>query len=204
MAVDTPYAPLRQAGEADQQAVVDVLTEAFTDDPVVRWLFPGLAERGRLQERYYRALITRPTVETYLVGDRDGAAVWLTVAAGETPHEEHPDVDLTAIFGEGGARLRALGQALAGRYPDREPHRYLSCMGVVGARQGAGLGSAMLRHGLTRAEGLPVYLEASSPRSRALYARHGFEDLGEPVQVADSPLLWPMWHRPETQGKETR
>ena len=71
-------------------------------------------------------------------------------------------------------------------------------MGVIGGRQGAGLGSAMLRHRLERADadGLAVYLEASSPRSRALYRRHGFADLGEPVRVADSPLLWPMWRGP--------
>jgi GNAT superfamily N-acetyltransferase len=70
-------------------------------------------------------------------------------------------------------------------------------MGVVGGRQGAGLGSALLRHRLARADadGLPAYLEASSPRSRALYLRHGFEDLGEPVRVADSPPLYPMWRR---------
>jgi hypothetical protein len=59
---------------------------------------------------------------------------------------------------------------------------------VVGARQGTDLGSAMLRHRLARADtdGLPTYLEASSPRGRALYLRHGFADLGEPVRVADS------------------
>ncbi|MFI7635973.1 GNAT family N-acetyltransferase [Nonomuraea sp. NPDC049400] len=127
--------------------------------------------------------------------------MWLTLAAGQTAHEEPqdaPEADLRTVFGAGGARLRALGQALAQRHPDREPHLYLACMGVIGGRQGAGLGSAMLRHRLERAdaEGLAAYLEASSPRSRALYLRHGFEDLGEPVRVADSPLLWPMWRRP--------
>lgn len=92
---------------------------------------------------------------------------------------------------------RALGQALAERHPDHA-HLYLPCMGVVGARQGTGLGSAMLRHRLARADadGLPVYLEASSPRSRTFYQRHGFEDFGDPVRVADSPLLWPMRRRP--------
>ncbi len=42
---------------------------------------------------------------------------------------------------------------------------------------------------------LPAYLEASSPRNRALYERHGFEVTGE-IQVADSPPLWPMLRRP--------
>ncbi|GAA2268037.1 GNAT family N-acetyltransferase [Nonomuraea roseoviolacea subsp. roseoviolacea] len=171
--------------------MLDILTEAFMTDPLVCWLYPGPGERGLRQRHFYRSLLDHPAAEAYLIGDREGAAVWLTLAAAPgQPHEQAP--------GQGGARLRALGEALARRHPDGEPHLYLPCMGVVGGRQGAGLGSAMMRHGLERADsgGLPAYLEASSPRSRALYLRHGFEDLGEPVRVAGGPPLWPMWRRP--------
>ncbi|WP_433221226.1 GNAT family N-acetyltransferase [Microtetraspora malaysiensis] len=201
MTVDTPYASVRQADAADQQAVLDVLTEAFMSDLLVCWLFPEAGVRGLLQRRFYRPLLAHPAGEAYLVGRREGASVWLTLAAGQAPHEEHPDASETGrntAFGENGSRLLALGQALAERHPDREPHLYLPCMGVVGGRQGSGLGSAMLRHRLERADadGLAAYLEASSPRSRALYLRHGFEDLGEPVRVAGSPPLWPMWRQP--------
>ncbi|RVX41318.1 acetyltransferase (GNAT) family protein [Nonomuraea polychroma] len=201
MKLATPYASVRRADDADRQAVLDVLTEAFMNDPLVCWLFPEAGERGRLQSHFYRPLLTHPAAETYLAGRREGASVWLTLAAGQTPHEELPDAPKASsdsVFGENGARLLALGRALAPRHPDREPHLYLPCMGVISGRQGAGLGSAMLRHRLERADadGLAAYLEASSPRSRALYLRHGFEDLGEPVRVADSPLLWPMWRPP--------
>ncbi|WP_433430804.1 GNAT family N-acetyltransferase [Nonomuraea sp. CA-141351] len=201
MTLDTPYASLRRADDADRQAVLDVLTEAFMNDPLVCWLFPKAGERGLLQRHFYRRLLAHPAAEAYLAGRREGASVWMTLAAGQAPHEEHPDTPeagQSTVFGENGARLTALGQALAQRHPDREAHLYLPCMGVLGGRQGAGLGSAMLRHRLERADadGLAAYLEASSPRSRALYQRHGFEDLGEPVRVADSPLLWPMWRQP--------
>ncbi|MEU0569016.1 GNAT family N-acetyltransferase [Nonomuraea sp. NPDC005983] len=201
MALDTPYASVRQADDEDRQAVLDVLTEAFMNDPLVCWLFPKAGERGLLQRHFYRPLLAHPDGEAYLVDQREGASVWMTLAAGQAPHEEHSDASeagSNSVFGENGARLLALGQALALRHPDREPHLYLPCMGVVSGRQGAGLGSAMLRHRLERADadGLAAYLEASSPRSRALYQRHGFEDLGEPVRVADSPLLWPMWRPP--------
>jgi ribosomal protein S18 acetylase RimI-like enzyme len=201
MIVDTSYASVRRADDSDQQAVLEVLTEAFMNDPLVCWLFPKADERGRLQANFYRPLLTHPAAEAYLAGWHEGAALWLTLAAGQRPPEEHPDApeaDQNAVFGENGARLLALGQALAPRRPNREPHLYLPCMGVISGRQGAGLGSAMLRHRLAGAEadGLAAYLEASSPRSRALYLRHGFEDLGEPVRVADSPLLWPMWRPP--------
>ncbi|SEP49011.1 GNAT family N-acetyltransferase [Amycolatopsis saalfeldensis] len=174
----------------DRQAVSDVLTEAFTDDPVASWLFPDATERGRLQSSFYRQLLDSAAAEAYLLGRGEGAAVWLSLAAGQALQEDAP----SPVFGENGERLAILGRALAERHPRREPHLYLSCMGVARGRQGAGLGSLLLRHGLARADavGLAVYLEASSPRSRALYLRHGFTDLGEPVRVADSPPLWPM------------
>lgn len=185
---------------ADRRAVLDVLTEAFMDDPVVSWLFPDEGERRRLQPYFYEPLLTHPAAETYLAGQRAAAAVWLSLAAGRTPYESP---GTPTVFGENGARLMAVGQLLAQRHPYDEAHLYLPCMGVVPAAQGNGLGSALLRDRLDRAdaEGLGTYLEASSPRGRALYLRHGFTDLGEPVRVPDGPPLWPMW-RPATNGED--
>jgi GNAT superfamily N-acetyltransferase len=185
MTVDTPYASLRK------ETVLAVLVEAFADDPLVGWLFPEQDERARHLAGFHAPLVAEG--ETYLAGDAEGAAVWLTVAQGRSPHEEAPAA--------GGARLRALGEALTERHPRHTAHLYLPCMGVVAARRGTGLGSALLRHRLTRVDGLPAYLEASSVRSRALYLRHGFTDLGEPVRVADSPPLWPMWREPEGEQR---
>ncbi|MEO3873730.1 GNAT family N-acetyltransferase [Nonomuraea sp. B12E4] len=199
MRSDTAYAPVWQADDADLQTVLDVLTEAFMSDPLVRWLFPKAGERGLLQRHFYRPLLTRPAAEAYLTGRREGASVWLTLAPGQAPHEEPPGTTgRGSLWGESGARLLTLGRALAERHPNGQPHLYLPCMGVIGGRRGAGLGSAMLRHRLARADadGLPAYLEASSSRGRALYLRHGFEDRGEPVHVADGLLLWPMWREP--------
>ncbi|WP_051425897.1 GNAT family N-acetyltransferase [Jiangella gansuensis] len=201
MTFSTPYASVRPAGEAEHGTVVSVLVEAFTHDPLVRWLFPEAAERGRLQSLFHGSQLAHPAAEAYLAGDGDGAAVWLALAAGQAPHDERP-VPAAAgeepSFGASGSRLRALGDALATRHPIVKSHLYLPSMGVVEGRQGAGLGSAMLRHRLDRADadGIGAYLEASSPRSRALYQRYGFEDLGAPVRVADSPPLWPMWRPP--------
>jgi GNAT superfamily N-acetyltransferase len=186
MTVETSYG-------ADRQTVLDTLTEAFMDDPVVSWLFPDETERRRLQPHFFGSLLTHPQAEAYLVPG--GASIWLPLPA--PPHEEpQPRTD---VFGENGSRLLALGEALARHRPQGEPYLYLPCMGVVPAARGNGIGSALLRDRLDRAGGLDAYLEASSPRSRTLYLRHGFTDLGDPVQVLDSPPLWPMW-RPATNG----
>jgi hypothetical protein len=45
-------------------------------------------------------------------------------------------------------------------------------------------------------QGLPAYLEASSPRNRALYERHGFEVTEELKLPRSGPPLWLMWREP--------
>ena len=42
----------------------------------------------------------------------------------------------------------------------------------------------------------PPYPEATDPRNRDLYARHGYQ-VREPFALPDGALFWPMW-RPGT------
>jgi hypothetical protein len=46
--------------------------------------------------------------------------------------------------------------------------------------------------------GRPAYLEASSPRARDLYLRHGYLPRpGTPFHLPDGgPPMWPMWREP--------
>lgn len=197
MTTSTPYASVRRATDADETTVLTILTEAFLADPLTCWLFPDERDRAALQLLFHRPQLADPTAEVELI-DAGGVALWHTVPA-DRPAHEGADDDQSAQPGPNTARLRALGLALAPRHPRGRTHLYLVCIGVPADRQGAGLGSALLRHRLERADadGTPAYLEASSPGSRALYQRHGFTDLGEPVRpAADCPLLWPMWREP--------
>jgi hypothetical protein len=44
-------------------------------------------------------------------------------------------------------------------------------------------------------DGLPAYLEATTPRSVGLYRRHGFEVVTE-IRVGSAPPIFPMVRRP--------
>ncbi|WP_457638057.1 hypothetical protein [Oceanithermus sp.] len=58
------------------------------------------------------------------------------------------------------------------------------------------MGGALLEAGLARAAEAeaPAYLVASSPGSRRLYQRHGFQTLRE-VRLPRGPAVWPMLWR---------
>ena len=87
-------------------------------------------------------------------------------------------------------------QQMEEHHPTDE-HWYLPLTGVDPVAQGRGLGAALLRHALKTCDrdGLPAYLEATSPRSRNLYLRHGFNVI-QIIQEGTSPPLWAMFRPP--------
>jgi predicted N-acetyltransferase YhbS len=90
------------------------------------------------------------------------------------------------------------------RHPARPQHFYLAFVGVEPASQGRGLGSRLMFPILSEADagGTAAYLEASTPRSRALYERHGFEVVEEMRLPFGGPALWRMWREPFGAGRE--
>ncbi len=96
-------------------------------------------------------------------------------------------------------RLAWLAVASERRYPG-DPHWYLYMLAVDPARQGGGVGTALLEAGLARADSdaLPAYLEATTERNCVLYARFGFE-AGRPLRYPlGSPPLFPMLRPPSS------
>ena len=69
------------------------------------------------------------------------------------------------------------------------PHWHLPFIGVDPARQGLGLGTLLLRAGLSRVDqnGVECRLVTCGPRNVPLYQRHGFEIAVE----GDGPGGWP-------------
>ncbi|HEY5985539.1 MAG TPA: GNAT family N-acetyltransferase [Streptosporangiaceae bacterium] len=97
-------------------------------------------------------------------------------------------------------RFRAFDAALDHHHPAGTPHHHLALMAVSPGHQGQGTGSALLRahHAILDHLNIPAYLEASAPRNRALYQRHGYAlRPGAPFRLPDGgPPMWPMWRAP--------
>ena len=86
------------------------------------------------------------------------------------------------------------GMEIQGGLHPLAAHWYLPFVGVRPEAQGLGVGSALLSHGLARADRdrLPAYLEATSRRSLGLYRRYGFEVTGV-VESPGYPEIFAMW-----------
>lgn len=67
-------------------------------------------------------------------------------------------------------------------------------VGVESARQGEGIGSALIGYGVdrARAEGVPAFLETGKPRNVPYYERFGFHVAHEDVAPDGGPHIWFM------------
>jgi GNAT superfamily N-acetyltransferase len=192
----------RAADEGDRDLVVRLLDDAFQDDPVSGWVFPGEDYRRTTHQRLMAAFTDIVLAEGRIDVTEDGTACALWLAVPADSHDADDDDDGPARLRLGvdpdNERVELIGRLTQDIHPAGRAHAYLWMIGVTPERQGEGLGTALLRHALDRCdqEGLPAYLEASSARSRALYERLGFELTGDPLDLPDGPRMWPMWREP--------
>ncbi|MGA5144681.1 GNAT family N-acetyltransferase [Streptomyces griseoincarnatus] len=202
---------IRTAGGDDRELVVRLLDEAFQDDPVSSWVFPG-AEYRRVTHHRLMAAFTDATLadgRVDLVEDGSACALWMSVPAGDPGHGEADEGDdefaaLRHAVDPDNERVEMIGRLTAGIHPQGRAHEYLWMIGVAPGRQGEGLGTALIGSVLDRCdrEGRAAYLEASSERSVRLYRRLGFELTGEPLRLPGGPLMYPMWREPRAAGAQ--
>ena len=184
---------VRVAEVSETDTVLNTLTLAFANDPPLRYLLPTATAFLAAFPGFATGMGGRGMAAGtgYLADDGAAAALWLP-----------PGVvsDFEALVGaispylteETGEVIGQVSEAMAHYHP-HDPHWYLAFIGVDPARQGLGLGSAMLKETLKRcdADGLPAYLESSNPKNVPLYERFGFEVMGV-VQPGNFPPIVPM------------
>ncbi|MFC5724343.1 GNAT family N-acetyltransferase [Streptomyces gamaensis] len=195
---------IRRARQEERDAIGRLIGEAFFEDPVSAWVFPDADRRRAVQPDFFGVFLDAGLRHGWVdvTDDLSAVAVWLpvTVDAPEGDHASGDDMgERLARADAGNERARTVVELMGRIHPTDRSHYYLPAIAAAPARQSAGRGRALLTATLDRcdAEGVPAYLEASSARSRALYARLGFTDTGAPVELPDGgPSLWPMWREP--------
>jgi GNAT superfamily N-acetyltransferase len=181
----------------DRQRGVASLTLAFSSDPVMRWGWPD-------PERY---LTYWPQIADAFGGEafdhrtahglQDCVAVALWLPPGVGPDGETVmGLMRESMDDQTFEDINVVFEQMDELHPKHD-HWYLPLTGVDPVAQGRGLGTRLLRHALKTCDrdSLPAYLEATSPRSRNLYARHRFNVVAI-IQAGTSPPLWAMLREP--------
>ncbi|MFD5949464.1 GNAT family N-acetyltransferase [Streptomyces collinus] len=193
---------IRTAGEEDRELIVRLLDEAFQDDPVSGWVFPGAEDRRAKHPRLMAAFtdIVLAAGRIDVTEDGSACALWLSMPAdeGQDDAEDEGPAQVREAVDPDNERVESIGRLMAAVHPTGRAHEYLWMIGVAPGRQDEGLGTALIETVLDRCdrEGLPAYLEASNARSRHLYERLGFEPAGPALDLPDGPSMWPMWREP--------
>jgi ribosomal protein S18 acetylase RimI-like enzyme len=190
---------VRKARSDEAAGLARALARAFYDDPVISWLLPDDSRRLAIAERGFDLYLRRTWLrhdETYTTAETAGVCVWEPPGTWKLGVGEQLALlpAMVRIYGRLLPRLLGTLNAVEKNHP-AEPHYYLAFVGVEPESQGRGMGSILMHPILERcdAEGMPAYLEASTPRSRALYERHGFEVTEEFKPGRGAPPIWRMW-----------
>jgi ribosomal protein S18 acetylase RimI-like enzyme len=198
--------PVRLA-EGQVAASGAVLARALANDPFFTHVLSDPVERERLMSPFmtawtrYGLLFGEVDVTA---GSVEGSAIWLPPGPVIRTAERRERAGLTAVvsaFSDGArARFDAVVQYFARvrETVQTVPHWYLFFIGVEPARQGLGLGSLLLRAGLSRVDqdGVECQLITEEPRNLALYQRHGFEIAVEGDVPDGGPHFWSMRRGP--------
>lgn len=178
----------------ERQHAAAIVTRAFFDDPIARWVLPD-------SESYQRHF--PPFVDAFAGAAFDFGTAFATADLLATglwlPPGAHPDGErmgeilAAAVSPERLAEIAGFAEAQERLHPEEE-HWYLPLIGVEPGAQGKGAGSALLDRALWTCDqlGMPAYLEARTERNRALYARHGFKVINV-IQYGSSPPMWGMY-----------
>jgi ribosomal protein S18 acetylase RimI-like enzyme len=161
-----------------------LLARAFYDDPLMIYSIPNALERERLLPEVYARMIRFGTLagEVYTTADFEGVALWMPPGA-TWPREKMVASGMNEI-------ATIIGPAAYQRYRDvvsrewqaRERDMdddcwYLFLLGVEPRLQHRGLGGALIRPVLERADAarVPCYLETENERNVAFYKKQGFD-----------------------------
>ncbi|MFL5897422.1 MAG: GNAT family N-acetyltransferase [Solirubrobacterales bacterium] len=193
---------VRRAGVEDLDRLTDLLTEAFGGDPLWRWAFPEQRDLRAWWRFCVGSALRYPWV--WVAGDFEAASVWIPPDGEELTEGEEAQVEplLRGLIGDRTSDVLELLERFGQSHPRRQPHYYLSLLGVADRCRGRGIGMSLLAENLGRidAEGSAAFLESSNPANNARYGQAGFVRVGEFKTPDNARTVATMWRSPQQRS----
>lgn len=201
---------VREMAFEERHQIAQSLAEAFEEDPNFSYMLRN--ENKRLQ-RLGNGILRfieydwSPNGVIYTNDRLSGAAIWTEPGKWKAGIFTVGQILKSLVGVTSPAEVARLGNALGfieSRHAEIERvkggHYYLPMIGITPDWQSMGWGDALLKPMLERCdeEGVPAYLEASTPLSVPLYERNGFRVIAKGRYRGANEQLHFMWR--ESQG----
>jgi GNAT superfamily N-acetyltransferase len=190
------------ASQADYDAAVETIVQAFDTDPLWSWMFPDAARRAAQHATIFGLYVESALPNRGVwMSDADASAVAVFTAPEGRELTEDAEARLEPFIVEtlgdhAPAALETM-ERFEAAVPEG-PFYYLSFLGVRNESRGHGIGMALLAElvALADRDGQPTYLESTNPDNNRRYERLGFEAQGSFTTPDDLHTVTTMWRDP--------
>jgi hypothetical protein len=188
---------VQHASATEALAVIDLISDAFLNDPTWSWAFPDATARSQWWTFCVNEALRYPW--TFKTDGFETVSVWIPPSCAEFSSDGEQSIPsrLTNLVGARAPEVAELLYRFDQAHPRNEPHYYLSLLGTSGAHRGRGLGMALLEENLARidTEHMPAYLESSNPHNNQRYEVAGFVSVSSFQAPGEDPVVTGMWRQ---------
>ena len=175
--------------------VAGMISAGYFCDKFFHWVVEDDADRLGVVAEYYKVYLRAAGCVSHVAEDADGtivgATVWLPDDVDASIYDE-----INAVVGKYAPNFQAVADASHDNEPDERPFHQLVGFVVDERQRGRGIGAALLKFHLDvlDAQGIPTYLEASTPyHGGGVYGRFGYEMYSPVMTFAEGAILYPLW-----------
>ena len=174
--------------------IAKFIARGYFDDIFFKWVVPSDTQRLVIVTEYYKVYLGAEGAHIYVAeanGVVVGATVWL-------PHDVNPAIydDIDTATGEYAPNFWAVADKSHESEPKNTPFSQLVGFVVDETQRNQGVGTTLLKAHLDimDTQGIPTYLEASTPfNGGGVYGKFGYTQYKELLVFSPQAVLYPLW-----------